>query len=343
VTVRRAPATPSPSGDAPLAPGWAGPTVPRPRGLSVWDGRSVAADPGSWTLDLAGADVAAQIDDRLRRGRGFAVVSGFPVDDRTAALEGAPIGVPSGPSGPAPKAPRAGMPERPDLRSSDVTYPRSALQQFAALSARLGTLLPQNTSGDLVHLVQTRDGGAERADGSRGSGELLFHTDQAAAPPGYRPRVFALLCLDRAARGGHTQLVSGHALLRELLDAGPDPGLAAALRQAVPFARDPDGVSDQPPVVAPTVEPADDGRAALRFNRYFVEVGARTTATEVPPEVTEALDAADHLLERGHLVHQLLLEPGQALFVDNLTVLHNRTAYQDGDGHRRCLARTWVR
>jgi alpha-ketoglutarate-dependent taurine dioxygenase len=284
------------------APGWPDATVPRPSGPSVWHGRAVGADRGSWTLDLADADIAARIDDRLRRGRGFAVVSGFPVDDRTAACE-----------------------------------------RFAALSARMGTLLPQNTAGDRLHLVQTRGGGADRTYGSRGSGELLFHTDQAAAPAALRPRVFALLCLERAARGGHTQLASGHALVRELLDAGPDPGRAAALRQAVPFARDPDGVSDEPPVVAPTVEPADDGRAALRFNRYFVEVGARTTATGIPAQVTEALDAADEALGRGHLVHQLLLEPGQALFVDNLTVLHNRTAYEDGDGHRRCLARTWVR
>jgi alpha-ketoglutarate-dependent taurine dioxygenase len=278
---------------------WPTATIPLPRGASVWDGPTVAADPGSWTLELADA-TPDRIDERLRRGRGFVVVSGFPVDDRTTACE-----------------------------------------RFTALAARLGLLLPQNTAGDLLHLVQTRDGGTERSYGSRGSGDLLFHTDQAAAPPPDRPRVFALLSLDRAARGGHTQLASGHALLRELLD--PAPALAAALRTAVPFSRDPDGVSDAPPVLAPMVEPAFDERPALRFNRYFVEVGARETATEMPPGVVNVLDSADEVLERGHLVHQLLLEPGQAVFVDNLTVLHNRTAYEDGDGHRRCLARVWVR
>lgn len=294
----------------PAQPTWPAGTVPVPRGASAWDGATVAGDPGSWTLDLADATPTA-IEQRLGHGRGFVVVSGFPVDDRDAACA-----------------------------------------RFTALAAGLGPLLPQNTAGDLLHLVQTRDGGPQRADGSRGSGELLFHTDQAAAPPAERPRVFALLCLDRATTGGHTQLVSGHALLSELLGSSPPSStgparsaggeIAEALLTPVPFGRDPDGVSDAAPVWAAMVEPAGDGRPALRYNRYFVEVGARTTGTEVPAPVVAALDAIDALLDRGHLVHQLLLEPGQAVFVDNLTVLHNRTAYQDGDGHRRCLARVWT-
>lgn len=281
------------------ATAWPAGTIPVPRGTSAWDRASVGRDPASWTLDVADA-TPSTIGARLRHGRGFVVVSGFPVDDRDAACA-----------------------------------------RFTALAAQLGPLLPQNTAGDLLHLVQTRDGGAERSYGSRGSGELLFHTDQAAAPPDVRPRVFGLLCLDRAARGGDTQLVSGHALLGELL--GPDPQRAAVLRTPLPFGRDADGVSEAAPVLAPIVEPAEDGRPALRFNRYFLEVGARAAGTTVPDEVIDVLDAVDAVLDRGHLVHQLLLEPGQAVFIDNLTVLHNRTTYEDGDGHRRCLARVWVR
>ena len=246
--------------------------------------------------------VAAEVGRRLFEGPGFVVVRGFPV----------------------------GAGQR-----------RRTVALYAWIMARFGLLLPQNTASDDLYLVRTKGLGADRQYGSRGSGELLFHTDQAAAPHHLLPAVLGLLCLDRAADGGDTQLVSGHARLTDLLDV--DPRLVDALVAEAPFGRENDGVSDAAPVVARPIGFDDRGRARLRYNRFFCEVGAAATGRTLAPDMVAAFDAIDELFDRGHLPHRMLLQPGEALFADNSVVMHNRSAYVDDDEHRRCLVRAWSR
>ncbi len=54
------------------------------------------------------------------------------------------------------------------------------------------------------------------------------------------------------------------------------------------------------------------------------------------------LDRIDSALEDDALIHSMLLAPGEAVVVDNLAVVHDRTAYVDDDVHQRCLARAWT-
>jgi hypothetical protein len=240
------------------------------------------------------------VGNRLTEGPGFAVVRGFPVGDRS----------------------------------------RWGTQLFASLMGGFGTLLAQDVQGDLLHLVRTTGVGDDRQYGSRGSGELLFHTDQAAAPRDQLPAVLGLFALQRAADGGRTRLVSGHTLLNEL--RAWDEALAAALCVPLPFARDDDGVSSADPVEAPAVGIGRGGRARIRFNRYFMETGARRMGMTLDPKVSAALDAIDELFDSRPLDVDLLLEPGDALVADNSVILHNRTAYLDDDHHQRCLVRAWA-
>lgn len=269
---------------------------------TAWDANELAADVQSWRLDVEPADVPRAVvamRRALRTGRGFVHIRGFPVDDRELAT-----------------------------------------RTYQALVAGVGRVIPQNRAGDALHYVRAQPGkGAERRYGSKGSGRLLFHTDQAASPPDRRPRILGLLALDRAAHGGATRLVSGEAVVARV--EARVPGAARALRTPVMFARD-DGLTDDPPVLAAVVEPRPDGRPALRYNRYFIEVGARRTGTAPPDPVSRALDAFDEELDDSSLVHEVLLEPGDAVFVDNLAVLHDRTAYIDDAIHQRCLVRAWM-
>ena len=218
---------------------------------------------------------------------------------------------------------------------------RRTARLFADLCARFGRLLDQNIAGDLIYLVKNTGLPSERQYGSRGSGDLLFHTDQAAAPPELLPRTLGLLAFDRAAAGGETRLASGHTVVNALLDR--DPSLATALTELAPFGRDADGVSAAPPVSAQAVEIDGSGRARLRFNRYFMEVGARQLDRQLSPEVTAALDAVDEVLADDALTHTMLLEPGDGVVIDNTVVFHNRAAYEDDLDHQRCLARLWAR
>jgi alpha-ketoglutarate-dependent taurine dioxygenase len=275
----------------------------RPNARSTaWVADQLAADVLSWQLGVEPADIpcaAVAVRRALRTGRGFAHLRGFPVGDRELAT-----------------------------------------RTYEALAAAIGRLLPQNRDGDALHYVRAQAGkGAERRHGSKGSGELLFHTDQAASPPDRRPRVLGLLALDRAAHGGTTRLVSGESVVARV--EARLPGADRALRTPVAFARD-DGLTDAAPVLAPLVRGRPDGRPALRYNRYFTEVGARRAGTPLPETVSRALDAFDRELEDSSLVHEVLLEPGEAVFIDNLAVLHDRTAYVDDDLHQRCLVRAWT-
>lgn len=250
----------------------------------------------------AGFDqLLTEVGRRLTDGPGFALVKGFPVDGAA----------------------------------------RWSTQVFASLMSGFGKLLAQDVHGDLLHLVRTTGLGDHRQYGSKGSGELLFHTDQAAAPVDQLPGVLGLLALQRAASGGHTRLVSGHTLLNELRTR--DAALAASLCAPLPFARDDDGVSSSDPVEAAAVVIGRGGRARIRFNRYFIETGARRVGVELDSRVSAALDTVDDLFDTRPLDLELLLEPGDALVADNSVILHNRTAYQDDDHHLRCLVRAWAR
>jgi hypothetical protein len=321
------------------------PPLRRQRGGGVWTAADLS-EPGLWSMDLPAAVVDApapfpglqparadgvadlavsdgtipaewgwrrsalrafdalndDVERRLGSGPGFVVLRGFPV------AEWGPLG---------------------------------AAALFARVIARRGGLLAQNTAGQRLYLVRTRGGGPARQYGSRGSGELLFHTDQAAAPPDEMPTSLGLLCLQQAAEGGVTRLASAHRLVNGLLER--DRALAEALRAPAPFARDPDGVSSAPPVDASPIMDDGAGVVRVRFNRYFMEVGARQTGRPLPDGVVAALDALDRLLADPAAAHEVLLAPGDALVADNGLVLHNRTAYVDDTDHRRCLVRAWAR
>jgi Taurine catabolism dioxygenase TauD, TfdA family len=269
---------------------------------TAWDAHQLGGAVRSWQLDVDPADVprtAVAVRRALRTGPGFAYIRGFPVGDREVAT-----------------------------------------RAYQAVAAAVGRLLAQNRDGDNLHYVQAQPGkGANRRFGSKGSGELLFHTDQAASPPDRRPRILGLLALDRAAHGGATRLVSGEAVIARVEARLPDAH--RALGTPLAFARD-DGLTDDRPVLAPVVEARPGGRPGLRYNRYFIEVGARRTGKALPTSVDRALDVFDEELEDESLVHELMLEPGDAVFVDNLGVLHDRTAYVDDAVHKRCLVRTWM-
>jgi alpha-ketoglutarate-dependent taurine dioxygenase len=54
-----------------------------------------------------------------------------------------------------------------------------------------------------------------------------------------------------------------------------------------------------------------------------------------------AIDAAIEESSRRDAIEVKLLE-GEIIFIDNTTVLHGRTAFQDQSGHSRLMLRTWI-
>lgn len=182
------------------------------------------------------------------------------------------------------------------------------------------------------------EGATGRYSDSRQGGSL--HTD-AAHRPGRLPDIFTLFCFRQASSGG--ALVTVHVSdLLEILRAHPEE--LAALRLPVHF----DTRDDTPGVPLTTERPVLEfrgGRERMYYLRDYIEIGHRHPhVPPLTPEQVKALDLLDSLLDRRDLQTHGRLAPGEMIFIDNRSIVHGRTAFDDEkpvDGGRLML-RTWI-
>ncbi|WP_158702462.1 TauD/TfdA family dioxygenase [Kitasatospora sp. MMS16-BH015] len=171
-------------------------------------------------------------------------------------------------------------------------------------------------------------------------GRLGPHSDRGMRPA--PPRLLALLCIRPAAEGGDSLLVSGHTVHDALLATAPEA--LAILYRPVHF-------GSEPPTAGapafdrhyPVFQPRE-GRLRMQYNRYWITRGQQEQDAPLTPTQLAALDAFDRATAAPGTTLRLRLRPGDLLVVDNLTVLHGRTAYTDPPppAPGRCLARIWL-
>jgi gamma-butyrobetaine dioxygenase len=158
--------------------------------------------------------------------------------------------------------------------------------------------------------------------------ELLAHTDQPYRSP--IPGIQLLHCIRNEAPGGDSTLVDGLAAAAALAQADPEAH-AALVSTEVEFRYDmiTDTVVNRGPILG---YDADGRFSTMRFN----------TKLDLPrPPVDGNLDAfyrgrrwlAGWLNDAAHQV-TFRLEPGDVMFMDNLRVLHGRTAFDPSKGAR---------
>lgn len=202
----------------------------------------------------------------------------------------------------------------------------------------LGTLMgmPQTQSifGDRLGHVR-REVDNPTARGYRSDRELRMHTDTTD--------IAGLLCLQPARAGGVTQIVSALAVHNEIAATRPD--LLPALYEgyfwhlgAEQNPGDPDITRERIPVFA-----VADGKVCCRYLRVLLDLaGSQTGGT--PAALTEALDYLDEVAHREDMMVQFTLEPGEMMFLNNFTVLHARTAFEEfpEPARRRHLVRLWL-
>ncbi len=212
-----------------------------------------------------------------------------------------------------------------------------------AVSRLTGDLLPQDGHGALLRDVRDRgvrlgEGATGRYSDSRQGGSL--HTD-AAHRPGRLPDVFALFCHRQARSGG--ALVTVHVSdLLELLAHHPEE--LAALRLPVHFDTRDDAPGFPLTVERPVLE-FSGGRERVYYLRDYIEIGHGHPG--IPPlskDQITALDLLDELLDRRDLQTHGRLAPGEMIFIDNRSIVHGRTPFEDdgSDGGGRLLLRTWI-
>jgi hypothetical protein len=190
----------------------------------------------------------------------------------------------------------------------------------------LGRPIRQTANGDLIARVENigRDPGSPGGQGYRLPIALGFHADRCTD-------LISLLCVRPAQAGGLSLLLSCKRLYQILL--AQDPGLLSVLCEPMPFSmpplRVPAGGSSPPWCMIPVFSVVGGQFSAHYIRRFFDQAQDFIDAPRLTQRQLAALDAAEEATTRPGLPLEMALQPGDVQIINNLHVLHARTAYQD--------------
>jgi len=253
------------------------------------------------------AEDAARLRHELRRGRGFVMVKGLPIEKYTD---------------------------------------REAAMIYWGIGAHLGTTLPQNVKGERLYSVRDEGQSIAKEYGTVGvrfsktTEPLYFHTDSAPALMGNTPDVVGLLALRVAKTGGESVLVSANSVHNIILRERPDH--LARLYRCFHFDRRAElRPGESITLFAPIFTYADS--LAVRYFRFYIPKGHEMVGVPLTEADVAALDFLDAVMSREELHVHFSMKPGDMQFVNNTFVLHSRTAYEDHPepDRRRHLMRLW--
>ena len=213
------------------------------------------------------------------------------------------------------------------IRGLPVEAPERQLSRFLlTLGRAIGQIMPQNPAGETVCEVRNRGGDTRFNRGYLSHVALPFHSDTAD--------ILSLLCVRPAAIGGESALVSSLRVRARLAVERPD--LLRTLEHGFKYAF-PEGKSAITELIP--VFSTVDGQVSCRYLRAFIEAAGNLTDLEI-----EALDTLDAIASAPEMALHLRLVPGDLLLVNNYTVLHSRTDFEDtGDpAQARLLLRLWL-
>lgn len=212
---------------------------------------------------------------------------------------------------------------------------RQAELMYWGIGLHVGIPIHQKGVDDL--LLHVRDQGADPDSalvrGFQTAQRLDYHADSAD--------VVALLCVRPAMRGGVSTIVSSVAVHDEIVRRRPD--LAALLHEAWWHdRRSGDGPESffQCPIFA-----TEGGRLFAHYGRAYIESAPRGAGVpELTPAQIEAMDLLDELDNSPRFPLNMDFAPGDIQFLNNYTVMHARTEYEDypEPERKRDLIRLWL-
>tara|TARA_R110002110_G_scaffold33636_13_gene115300 strand:+ start:1203 stop:2216 length:1014 start_codon:yes stop_codon:yes gene_type:complete len=207
---------------------------------------------------------------------------------------------------------------------------------FRLMGACFGDAVSQSRLGDRLGHVTDVSGTNPNERGYRTSRELRLHTDA--------NDIVGLLCIRQARDGGLSRLTNALSVHDAMKQQAPE--LLAELYRGFPYHWRGEQPAGEPEITDYRVPVFSEfrGRISCVYLREHI-----TWAAEEGHPLTDRQQAAltmfDELADSpGHCLH-FVLEPGEALFFNNLTTLHARTAYDDweDEDRKRLLLRLWIR
>jgi hypothetical protein len=208
---------------------------------------------------------------------------------------------------------------------------------FWGIGTHLGDGLSQSVMGDRLGHVKDFSREDPLARAYRNKQELSPHTDSAD--------LVGLLCLRNAEAGGVSRITSAVSVHNTLLEERPDH----LERLYLGYARHRRG-EEQPGELPYTpyrvpVFSATEGKVSAKYVRTYIEAGEAAAGRPMGDDELAVLDRFEATTKRPELMLDFKLGPGEMYFVNNYTILHARTAFDDGDvedDQRRHLLRLWL-
>ena len=208
---------------------------------------------------------------------------------------------------------------------------------FWGIGTHLGRGMSQSVMGDRLGHVKDFSREDPLARAYRNKQELSPHTDRAD--------IVGLFCLRTAKSGGVSRLCSALSLHNVMLDEQPDY-LERLYRGYVWHRRGEEQPGDLPytPYRVPVYSNTED-RVSVRYVRSYIEAGETAVGRPMDDGERAVIDCFEAISKRPELMLEFTLQPGEMYFLNNYTILHARTAFDDGDAaedQRRHLLRLWL-
>ncbi len=211
------------------------------------------------------------------------------------------------------------------------------------LASLVSRPVAQKLDGTMIYNVwdtgkQALPGSGVRPDST--NIEIRFHIDNAynTTPPEY----VGLLCLRTAKSGGVSRVLSFHAVHNEMLARHRE--LVPRLYRPFWFDRQREFFPGEPDTFfAPVFEDAAEIRT--RISVHQINSGYALRGEPLDNEGRAALDAMLEIFEDPMISADFDFAPGEIQFVDNRTLGHSRTEYEDWPEaeRKRHLIRLWLR
>jgi plasmid stability protein len=204
------------------------------------------------------------------------------------------------------------------------------------LGTHFGTAMSQSVMGDRLGHVVNVGGKDPKERAYRNSTELDMHTDACD--------VVAMMCLQQAQSGGYSGYVSAISIYNEILARRPE--LLPVLFEGFHYHRFGEEAPGESPVTEDRIPVFSfrDGLLSVNYLRSYIEMAAEYLQAPLSAEQVAALDLVDEIATDERFALKFITRPGEAVFFNNLTVLHNRSAFEDSavEAEKRHLLRLWL-
>ena len=210
---------------------------------------------------------------------------------------------------------------------------------YRGIGSHFGRVQSQNDRGELMQEIKDigHAYGATNVRGSRTKANMEYHSDLATD-------IVALLCVRKAKSGGVSGIASSMAIYNEFLQNYPPEYLE---RLYTGFSYDLRGV--ERPGEAPVTVPIPvfsyyDGYLSCTYAHNPIVQAAKKIGKPFTDFENEVLNSFNEVTSRNDMQLKMDLLPGEIQLLNNHTVLHRRTAFEDYEEpeRKRLMLRLWL-